>query len=401
MILLCAGVIIASSTFRSFAASYDVTAIVPAALITSPAQIVAPYHQQHITDDLTNVTGTCPTQSYVKLFRNSEFSGVSQCSDDTFEVQTLLTLGENLLEAKVYNLTDQEGPSSSPIIVYHDETTVAPPADPPKDMPVTIAVASVEDTAYKKQAVSEVSDNPTITGYAPPFADVVVTFHSDPLTCKTKANAMGWWACTLQVSLPEGTHQVDIVATTVDGVRLTFPSFHIKVVASKMNLRVPAAPGEAPLRLTTDYRYRAGQVDKAFKWELNLAGSSPPYTVTVDWKDGKKTILPNESEGSFTLTHTFSRPGIYQPFFKVTDQKGKATSLQLSAVVWGLGLTGVTTNSGPTESFLAWFRQYIWLVWPVYGAVALMAVSFWLGEQEVIRRLSEKRRRTSHKTARS
>jgi hypothetical protein len=392
MVLLCAGVIIAGSTFQGFAATYDVTATVPAQPLTSPATITAPYHQQHVPHAAVQVSGICPGQSYVKLFRSAVFSGVSQCTDNKFQIQTNLNPGENSLEAKVYNITDDEGPASAPVTVYHDTTTVM--FEPPTETPTTLTVDSVETNTYKKSAVREVSDRPTVSGYAPPFSDVTVTFYSDPVTCKTQADSQGWWSCTLQQALPEGTHRVEVIAQTTEGKTLKFPPFQIKVVPSKANLLL-RSPETTPVVILADYRYQAHLPGEAFSWELTVTGGIPPYAVAIEWGDDSRSSIPTNAGEQFAITHAFPEPKTYQPLVIATDKKGATAVMQLSAVVQGIAATANITsdNKGSSDSFFAWFRQYVWLVWPVYGAVVLMAVSFWLGEKEVFRRLSERRGR--------
>lgn len=129
LILLCAGVLLIGATFQSHAADLDISATVPAPLPTGPALITSPSDQSHFTDPTLTVIGTCPNDSYVKLYNNDRFSGVSQCNGGTFSIQTSLTLGANLLQAKVFNITDNEGPASSPITVYYNPpVTPQPPA---------------------------------------------------------------------------------------------------------------------------------------------------------------------------------------------------------------------------------------------------------------------------------
>lgn len=64
--------------------------------------------------------------TYVKLYRNDFFSGVAQCEDGHFTIQTSLSLGANQLRVQVYNVTNDEGPASSPITVYYDQHVTGP-----------------------------------------------------------------------------------------------------------------------------------------------------------------------------------------------------------------------------------------------------------------------------------
>lgn len=126
-LMLCIGVLLAGWTIRSSAdQTLTVKAKVPAAPLTEPAIIVNPTNGQRFTSYPIPVSGTCPLESYIKLYRNGVFSGTAICkANKTFNLSTDLFPGANLLQARVFNVTDDEGPESSPITVYLD---AAPPA---------------------------------------------------------------------------------------------------------------------------------------------------------------------------------------------------------------------------------------------------------------------------------
>jgi len=120
--LLLTGVMIVGWTYTGFADSYDVRGRVPAPIPGSPAEITSPVNQTHFTTTPQTVTGVCPTNSYVKLYRNGNFSGVTTCgsTDTTYSVATDLSPGSNELYTRVFNITDDEGPESSHITVWYD-----------------------------------------------------------------------------------------------------------------------------------------------------------------------------------------------------------------------------------------------------------------------------------------
>lgn len=133
LLLLCIGVFLAVSTLSARADTLEVKATVPAPLPTSPAFITWPTDQQVLQDQIITVVGTCPADSsYVQLDRNGVFSGVGQCVSGGFQIQTSLSVGANELRARVFNFTDNEGPTSPPITVfYNPPTPVQPPAPQP------------------------------------------------------------------------------------------------------------------------------------------------------------------------------------------------------------------------------------------------------------------------------
>ncbi len=124
--------------------SLNVTARIPAPLPASPAVITAPIDGEHFTDPAIIVSGTCPTDSYVKVFRDGQLAGISNCTSNAFSVDVILAPDANLLTAKVYNITDDEGPSSPSITVFYDAPVVEspPPAAPTQSSPAAPPAAS-------------------------------------------------------------------------------------------------------------------------------------------------------------------------------------------------------------------------------------------------------------------
>jgi hypothetical protein len=100
--------------------SYEVSARVPAEPLTSPALITSPVDGQRFTTNTITVSGTCPDNSYVKVLRGTEVAGIAVCNANTFIMQISIAPGANMLTAKVFNITDDEGPASPPITVYYD-----------------------------------------------------------------------------------------------------------------------------------------------------------------------------------------------------------------------------------------------------------------------------------------
>ncbi len=395
MVLLCTGVIIASSTIHGLASSYSVAAHLDAPLPSGPATIAAPSDQIHTTSAEADVSGTCPPASYVVLFRGSQTIGTAPCSTGAFQIHVSLVYGSNQLQAKVYNVTNQEGPASGPITIYRDpvpETPASLPAPAQQEIPLTLSVTAIDRNTVTQSNTPKTSTSPTVSGFAPPFSDVIITFHSDVQTCKTKADGSGWWSCTLAKTLPGGSHHVDVEAWTPEGVRLTFPTFQIVVLGD--------LPSLIPQRSTVpailiDYQYQTHTVGKAFSWNLSLEGGKAPYKVTINWGDGSDSTLIRTDGSQFTIKHAFPEKQTYTVFVSVVDGSGVQTVLQLFAIVKGQNGTAATTATpGPVISMLAMVQRYLWVVWPAYIAVVLMAFSYWLGEKEMYLRFS--RRQMAH-----
>ncbi|HSX29822.1 MAG TPA: PKD domain-containing protein [Candidatus Saccharimonadales bacterium] len=396
MVLLCVGVLLAGSTFKGLAADLDVTAIVPAELPTDPAVITDPVDGQHFTSEPVIVSGTCPSGSYVKLYRNNAFSGVVQCDVSlTFQITTNLSVGANILDPKVYNFTGQEGPAGTPITVYYDVTSMPPPA--PEDFPAGssasippegLSVDNVELYDYTRSDVMPTSNSPTITGFAPPFSDITLTYHSEVRTCLTKADNVGYWSCTLDGELEVGVHTVDILAVTPDGRHLRFPQFKIRVIRGMASLKKPAPKN--PFVITGEYLYTVKLTNQSFAFSLGITGGTAPYHLTVDWGDGDETGLTQGEANGFKIAHAYKKAGTYVVVVRGSDSDKQTALLQLSAVVKG---TTPVAVAGGISGILTGIRQWLWVIWPVYILVVLMVLSFWIGEQEGYRRLVVRRRK--------
>lgn len=131
------------NTPASYAASYDVTATVPAPLPTGPPVITSPLDQQRFTTNSITVEGTCsPNTAYVVINRNAIIAGTAPCLGGFFSLQITLFPGTNLLIARSFSSTDGEGPSSTPVTVYWDIPPNTQPASPTSSLPRRLAPPS-------------------------------------------------------------------------------------------------------------------------------------------------------------------------------------------------------------------------------------------------------------------
>ena len=381
LVLLCFGVLLVGATLRTHADTYDVTATVPAPLPTDPAVITSYNDQEHVSSASASVSGTCPDQSYVKLFINNTLAGVSSCTSGTFVVNTTLTPGTNVLQARVYNITNNEGPASPPITIYYDATTSPPPV-PSADTPTELDIQLLDGVSYLDGNLIVTSTYPTISGLAPPFSKVTLTFHSNPITCSTQAGKNGRWTCTIPTALTPGIHSVDAEAITPDGKTLKFPRFYILVVADHPSLLKPIIP--TPLTVTSDYQYQAKYPGELWSFELTIAGGTPPYSLDVTWGDNKTTNETNV-KSPITLTHSFTSSGVFHPFFHIVDKSGQSASFQTLVVSKTVRADSLFTSS------LDDIRSYLWIIWPTYIVIALMVISFWLGEYEIMTKVTHKK----------
>lgn len=104
--------------------SVDVTSQVLAEAPNTAAVIVQPTDGQHFDHNTISVVGSCPYGSFVEIYKNGIFAGVTPCqSNDSFSISISLVPGKNELRARVRNITDLYGPDSATVNVYYDVST--------------------------------------------------------------------------------------------------------------------------------------------------------------------------------------------------------------------------------------------------------------------------------------
>jgi hypothetical protein len=103
------------------AESVGLTGTMPGKPPTVAATIKSPKQGQRFTDTPVTVSGTCPKNTLVEVFKNDIFAGSTPCGDDgKYSVDIDLLIGENKLIAKVYDALNQTGPDSNSVTVYYD-----------------------------------------------------------------------------------------------------------------------------------------------------------------------------------------------------------------------------------------------------------------------------------------
>jgi hypothetical protein len=142
----------------------------------------------------------------------------------------------------------------------------------------------------------------------------------------------------------------------------------------------------SPLILDAAFTYQVFKVGQNFQWTIDISGGVTPHNATVTWGDGSVSDIDIGNASSFTISHTYFAP--LTPAIKVTvyDSHGDKTTLQLATIITSTtnlnGVTGSTANPPNSSLSLLGIQQWLWLVWPVYGTIVLMAISFWLGEYQ-------------------
>lgn len=403
MVALCVGVLLTASSLSAFGESYDVTASVAAPPPSQPATLTLPSANQHFTTPDIMVQGACPANTYVKLSVDGTFSGSATCQSGTYAIAQSLHSGANLLSVQDYNITDQAGPSTPAVMAHYDVPTTpvtdppatppTPPATVPAATPTELHVAEVDDGVSYSSTIGLTSTTslPTFSGTAPPFSNITILVHSDPVTCLTQADAYGFWSCTLGTELPDGEHTVAISAITPQGVHLRLPIFKIMVSGSAVSI-VRTPPASTPPQITIpDYHYQVFLAGNDVPISFVVNGGRGPYTTIIDWGDGTISTYTQAASGVAHYTHTYkatdSTLSQRRIKIRVIDADGATTLSQQSVVIRSPIVAsstsgGNTTSGGWLKSFnLPWLHNYLWILWPGYLIVILMLLSFYLGER--------------------
>jgi hypothetical protein len=239
-----------------------------AAVINSPAS------GQHVSASPVTISGTCPKNTLVEIYKNDIFAGSATCSDGgTFSFGVDLLIGQNTLIARVYDALNQPGPDSAPVTVFYD---------------------------------------------ALPFqgSSLVPLNFSDQLLLNTD--------------------------TVFRGV---FPNHELSV-------------------------------------PIDIVGGTPPYAVNVQWGDSTNKIVPRNDNLAFNVTHTYTKPGVYQITFQATDVQNRTAFLTVAAIVNGQpSVSLVASSTKPMNKLL--------VLWPLYTTALAMVISFWLGERREKRLIGE------------
>ena len=89
---------------------------------TTPAVILHPANGSKITSTPVTVSGTCPLNTVVKIYKNEVFGGAVDCTESgNFSLEVDLFAGQNTLIARVIDALDQQGPDSATVTVNFDE----------------------------------------------------------------------------------------------------------------------------------------------------------------------------------------------------------------------------------------------------------------------------------------
>lgn len=234
LILLVVGIVL--SAYTAYAATpYDgpdskslsLSGIMPGSAPTVAATIKTPTDQQHFSTVPIEVSGTCPDNTLVELYKNNIFAGSTPCTDaNIYSIDIDLMIGKNVLVAKVYDALNQPGPDSNLVTVYYD-------ALPAQSSPLTSNASNTQlllntDAVYRgifpKQELKMPID---IMGGTSPYAiniqwgdstnKVIPRSNSGSFTASHTYNKAGTYKITIQATDAAGNVAFLTVTAIVNG----------------------------------------------------------------------------------------------------------------------------------------------------------------------------------------
>ena len=113
-------------TTRQSEGNVGLQGAVPANPPTQAATIVSPANGAVFRELPVTVSGWCPTDLLVKVFKNNVFSGSVMCVGNSYSIQIDLFSARNDLVARVYDAFDQAGPDSNTVTITFDDSAARP-----------------------------------------------------------------------------------------------------------------------------------------------------------------------------------------------------------------------------------------------------------------------------------
>ena len=97
--------------------STGISGTVPSSPPTQAATIDVPRNGQSFSSLPITVSGLCPSNTLVEIYKNNVFAGSTECNKGSYSLQIDLFDGQNDLIARVYDDLNQAGPDSNTVSV--------------------------------------------------------------------------------------------------------------------------------------------------------------------------------------------------------------------------------------------------------------------------------------------
>lgn len=195
--------------------SIGLTGVVPSAPPTVPASIIIPKDQQRFSSSPVTVTGSCPTDTLVEIFKNDIFAGSTLCSTSgSFSIDVDLIFGENKIIARVYDVLNQVGPDSAEVTLFYDVLPAQSGALSPLDLGGTQLLLNTDAVFRGSFPGDELSLPLDVLGGTPPYAINIQWGDSNNKVVPRNSNQT---FRTGHIYTKPGTYQISVQATDAAG----------------------------------------------------------------------------------------------------------------------------------------------------------------------------------------
>jgi hypothetical protein len=151
--------------------SIGLSGVMPGKAPTVAATIRQPINGQRFSSTPITVSGTCPADTLVELFKNDIFAGSTPClAGGTYTLETDLLIGQNILIARVYDSLNQPGPDSNAVTVFYDALPAQAGALTPLDFGGDQLLLNTDAVFRGVFPDKEMSVPIDILGGSPPYA---------------------------------------------------------------------------------------------------------------------------------------------------------------------------------------------------------------------------------------
>lgn len=248
----------------------------------------------------------------------------------------------------------------------------AMPGPPPK-------VAATITSPTNRQHFS--STPVTISGTCP-AKTLVEVYKNDIFAGSTPCTDAGTYSFQIDLLIGQNV----LIARVYDSLNQAGPDSNAVTVfydalPAQSSALTPLNFGGTQLLLNTDAVYRGVFPGRQLNMPIDIIGGTPPYAVNIQWGDASNKVVPRNDNQTFTVGHTYTKPGVFQITIQATDAQGRVAFLTVAAIV--NGQPALVASSSPSSP-----KGKLVVLWPLYTSAAAIVLSFWLGERREKRLLS-------------
>ncbi len=224
--------------------SIGLSGVMPGKPPTIAATITQPTNGQRFSSTPMTVSGTCPADTLVEIFKNDIFAGSTPCTAvGTYSLEVDLLIGQNILVARVYDALNQAGPDSNTVTVFYDALPIQAGALTPLDFGGDQLLLNTDAVFRGVFPDKEMNVPIDILGGTPPYA---INIQWGDSTNKVIPRNDNLTFNASHIYKKPGTYQVSIQATDASG-RVAFLT-----VASIVNGQPGIANSTTPVAATTN-----------------------------------------------------------------------------------------------------------------------------------------------------